>query len=38
MGIIQGAYVVAQGSADAGRYEGAIAGGLALLDAVTIRS
>ncbi len=38
MGIIQGAYVVAQGSADAGRYDSVIAGGLALLDAVTIRS
>ena len=38
VGIVQGAYVVAQGSADAGRYDSVITGGLALLDAVTIRS
>ena len=38
VGIVQGAYVVAQGSADAARYDSVIAGGLALLDAVTIRS
>jgi hypothetical protein len=37
VGIVQGAYVVAQGSADAARYDSVIAGGLALLDAVTIR-
>jgi AcrR family transcriptional regulator len=38
VGIVQGAYVVAQGSADAARYDSVIAGGLALLDAVTIRA
>ena len=37
VGIVQGAYVVAQGSADGARYDSVIAGGLALLDAVTIR-
>jgi TetR/AcrR family transcriptional repressor of nem operon len=34
--IVQGAYVLAQGSADAKRYGSAVAGALSLLDAVTV--